>query len=176
MIIVLHGLPGVGKSTLSEKLEVYLDGISLGTNKIRKQVLEHKAYEYGSTDTFPFSREEVYHSYKIMLYCAELLASTGKHVILDATFQKRNYVDMAKVAAKRAKTGFFVLEVICDEHVCKARIEKRILEKKSDSIVGYEHHLEMKEKIFEKYPAIDFTFNTAKPHDPQWLKLKKALD
>lgn len=175
MIIVLHGLPGVGKSTLAKKLKEITNGIVLGTNHIRKEVLEHKAYEYGSAETFPFSREDVYHSYKIMLYCAELLASTGKHVILDATFQKRNYIDMAKAAAKRGNTSCFILHVVCDEDVCKERIEERLRLKKSDSIVGYEHHVEMKEKIFEVYDAVDFVFDTSKDHAAQWKKLQKKL-
>lgn len=175
MIIVLHGLPGVGKSTISEKLQEITDGVVLGTNYIRKQVLEHKAYELGSTNTFPFSRDDVYRSYKIMLYCAELLAQNGKHVILDATFQKRKYVDMAKDAAKKGKTKCFVLKVVCDEGVCKARIDERVRLKKSDSIVGYEHHVEMKEKIFEDYANVDFTFDTSKSQTPQWEKLTDSV-
>lgn len=175
MIIVLHGLPGVGKSTISKKLQELTEGVILGTNHIRKEVLEHKAYAYGSADTFPFSREDVFRSYKIMLYCAELLASSGKHVILDATFQKRNYIDLAKEAAKKGRTECFVLRVVCDESVCKARIEERVKRKKSDSIVGYEHHKEMKEKIFEVYEAADFIFDTSKEHTSQWKKLQKHL-
>lgn len=175
MIIVLHGLPGVGKSTLSTKLKELTEGVILGTNHIRKEVLEHKAYEYGSANTFPFSREDVYRSYRIMLYCAELLAENGKNVILDATFQKHTYIDMAKNAAKKGNTTCFVLKVICDEAVCKARIEERVRVKKSDSIVGYEHHKEMKEKIFEDYETADFVFDTSKEPKAQWKELKGQL-
>jgi len=175
MIIVLHGLPGVGKSTISKKLKSITNGVVLGTNQVRREVLEHKAYAYGSTETFPFSREDVYKSYKIMLYAASLLAEHGKHVILDATFQKYSYIDMAKEAAKKGNTTCFVLKVICDENVCKARIEERVRLKQSDSIVGYEHHKEMKEKIFEEYIDAHFTFDTSKEPKEQWKNLKNLL-
>lgn len=175
MLIVLHGLPGVGKSTLSQRLAELTNGMVLGSNYIRRKILGCDAFQCAHVPLMPFSPEEILLSYRMMFYCAELVLSLGKTVILDATFQKRQFVDMAKEVAKKANTPFFLIKVVCDEGECKKRMDKREQEKKSDSIVGYAHHLEVKEKIFEEYDPVDFTFDTSKDPEPQYQSLQKLL-
>lgn len=176
MLIVLHGLPGVGKSTLSKKLAEMTDGMVLGSNYIRRKILGCDAYHCENVPLIPFTSTEILLSYRMILYCAELVLSLGKTVILDATFQKRQYVDMAKEVAKKRGHKFLLIKVVCNENVCKDRLDKRERERKSDSIVGYAHHLEVKEKIFEDYPEIDFTFDSSDNLDLQYKKLQQLLN
>lgn len=175
MIIVLHGLPGVGKSTLSGELASITSGMILGTNYIRKHVLNHHAFKKTRVTTFPFSRDEVALSYRVMFFGTELLAKAGRSVILDATFQKKEYINVVKEIAKKTNTECFVLRVVCDEEVCKLRMEERVRAKKSDSIVDYKHHQKMKEEHFEDYKEADFEFDTSKDPEPQWRELRKVL-
>lgn len=175
MLIILHGLPGVGKSTIAAKLAEITNGMVLGSNHIRRKILGCDAYHCANVPLMPFSTTEILLSYRMMLYCAELVLSLGKTVILDATFQKREYVEMAKDVAKKANTQFFIVKVVCDETVCKERMDEREKLRKSDSIVGYAHHVEVKEKIFEDYPTVDFTFDSSKEIEPQYQMLQQRF-
>lgn len=175
MLIILHGLPGVGKSTLAQKLSEMTGGIVLGSNYIRRKILGCDAYHCENVPLMPFSATEILLSYRMMLYAAELMLSVGKNVILDATFQKGQYVKMAKDVAQKAKTPFFIVKVVCDEDMCKKRMDEREKLRQSDSIVGYAHHVEVKEKIFEEYPHVDFTIDTSKALEPQYNQFQSIL-
>ena len=175
MLICLHGLPGVGKSTLSKKLAGLTGGMILGSNYIRRQIFGCDAYTCANVPLMPFTDQEILLSYRTILYCAELVLKCDRTVIMDATFQKRMFVNMAKEIAKKTGQPFILVKVVCDEAVCKERMDKRVAEKKSDSIVGYAHHLEVKEKIFEDYPEVDYTYDSSFENGDQMKKLEKFL-
>ncbi len=175
MLIILHGLPGVGKSTLAAKLAEMTKGMVLSSNYIRRNILGCDAFRCEHVPLMPFSPKEILLSYRIILYCAELVLSLGKTVILDATFQKRQYVEMAKEVAHKTNHKFFLIKVICSEDVCKMRMDERVKLHKSDSIVGYDHHLEVKEKIFEEYPVVDFVFDSSKEEVIQLEKIRSQI-
>ena len=94
---------------------------------------------------------------------------------MDATFQKKMYVEMAKETARRTGHKFVLIKVICDEAICKQRMDERVKNKTSDSIVGYDHHLKVKEKIFEEYPQAEFTYDSSKSDKMQLEELRLLL-
>ena len=55
-------------------------------------------------------------------------------------------------------------------------MDKREAERKSDSICGYAHRLEVKEKIFEDYPEVDFVYDSSKDIISEREQLKQLLD
>lgn len=175
MLIVLHGLPGVGKSTLAEKLALITNGMVLGSNYIRRNILGCDAFRCEHVPLMPFSPSEILLSYRIILYCAQLVLSLGKTVILDATFQKKQYVELARGVAEKTHHKFYLIKVVCDENICKQRMDERVKAHKSDSIVGYDHHMKVKEKIFEEYPAVDFVFDSSKEEATQLEKIRSQI-
>ncbi|OGG00802.1 hypothetical protein A2153_04250 [Candidatus Gottesmanbacteria bacterium RBG_16_38_7b] len=125
MLICLHGLPGGGKTTLANKIKEMTGGMILGSNYIRRKIFGCDAYTCVNVPLMPFTDQEIMLSYRTILYCAELVLSCGRTVIMDATFQKKVYVEMAKEIAKKTGHQFVLVKVICDEAVCKERMDER---------------------------------------------------
>lgn len=161
MLVVMHGLPGVGKSTIAKKIAESIDAELLNTNRIRKDIMKLKQYE-NPEDKMSFTDSEIDESYNIMFNLAKEGIRKEKDVVLDATFHKRRFIDSAKRLGKS-----IVIEVGCPEEIIKERIEKRFKENKSDSIAGYEHYKEVRDNYFEKYEKTDFFIDTSKDIEGQ---------
>ncbi len=116
MIVLICGLPGVGKSTLAKCLAPLIDdAVILSSDKIRRELFDHPTYHRRE-------REQVYQA---MLVLAKYLHLAGKNCILDATFNRES-----SRAEAREKTGalegeFFVVECHCPEFLIKNRLKSQ---------------------------------------------------
>ncbi len=88
MIVLICGLPGVGKSTLARDLASLIDAIVLSTDKIRKELISKPTY----------TKQERKSIYDILMLVAKYLHKAGINCILDADADvsiyrkmKRNY-------------------------------------------------------------------------------------
>ncbi|OTF10834.1 AAA family ATPase [Halorubrum sp. SD612] len=134
-LVVVCGLPGVGKTTVAERIADHVDGRIRRTDVIRKQLFDDPEYTDAET-------EAVY---------AELLARArddvddGGAVVLDATFADARFRADAREMAAEAAAEFDLVEVACDEAVVERRIERR----DGISDVDFEIHLHFKELFDE---------------------------
>jgi predicted kinase len=80
MIIVICGLPGVGKTTLAKDIAPLVNGVLLSTDKIRKELFSRPTY----------GREERKLIYDAMILIAKYLHKAGINCILDATFTRES--------------------------------------------------------------------------------------
>ena len=130
-LVVVCGLPGVGKTTVAERIAAHVDGRVRRTDVIRKELFDEPEYTDDET-------EAVY---------AELLARAGEDVaggeavVLDATFADARFRTDAREAAAAAAAEFDLVEVACDEAVVERRIERR----DGISDADFEIHLHFKE-------------------------------
>ena len=148
MQIIVAGLPGTGKTTISKQVAKELNAEILRTDEIRKNN--------------EFSEKEKKTVYEKMLSIAEKELKKNKNIILDATFYKKKFRSKAKKIAERNKTENYLIEVTCSEKALKKRINKRFKEKKSKSKANYEVYLKIKkqfQKINEKHFQIDSSEN-----------------
>ena len=116
MQIIVAGLPGTGKTTISKQVAKELNAEILRTDEIRKNN--------------EFSEKEKKTVYEKMLSIAEKELKKNKNIILDATFYKKKFRSKAKKIAERNKTENYLIEVTCSEKALKKRINKRFKEKK----------------------------------------------
>ncbi len=146
MIVIICGLPGVGKTTFAKKLSPLIKAIILSTDKIRKEMIKLPTYD----------KEERKIIYDIMILLAKYLHESGTNCILDATFNKEE----SRMEVKR-KLGipyeqFFVIECICPENIVIPRIKKRKNDYSDAAVEVYKK----KKKIYEPVKTNHITINT----------------
>lgn len=172
MLIVICGLPGVGKSQVAKILGKKFNGEILSTDILRQEK-DHfkKATLKKRFLSFSFKKS----TYQKLFLLVKDLIKNEKNLILDGTFFKKNLREKAKDLAKKFKTKFILIEVICDEKEVKKRIEKRFSaetlseggKKGSESTANYLVYKRFKkiwQPIKEKHLIIDNS------KDLKWLK------
>lgn len=151
MIIVICGLPGVGKSFIAKKLVETIDNSAyINSDVVRKSLFNIPVFERVREDlkSIVYSEEATKKVYDRMIKESIELARSGKIVILDATFNKKEYqIKLIEEASKFSiPVKFFLL--IADDEIVRERLKKREKEV-SISDANYEIYKIMKEK-FEK--------------------------
>ncbi len=146
MLVLVCGFIGVGKSTVAQRIAEKINGTILRTDIIRCKVYPNPTY----------TREEVQHVYELFFEELEKLLQEGKNVVVDATFNWKENRDRLRNSAKKFKTDFQIVQVICnsDEKI-KFRIENR-----NDGVskTNYKEYLRHKltfEEIHEDKIVID---------------------
>jgi len=149
-LIVIAGLPGVGKSYIADKIAQRIDTGILRTDEIRKELAgipaqEHRYEEFGKDIYSDDIRERTYEE---MIKRGRMHLSEGRSCIFDATFSKRRYRKIASELAEELKIPFLVVECVCPEEVVMERIKSRT-EKGSVSDATVSIYKGMKENFEE---------------------------
>lgn len=171
MLILMVGLPGTGKSTLSRALIEHYGGFVIDKDVIRPALFGPSQIEY-SVEQDDFCQQ-------VMLETAEYLLrrQPALRVFLDGRPFSREYQrESVRVAAERIGTPLAVIEAVADDatalarirrdlesggHLAANRTEKLYFEKKSDFereplkgqrvIISSDQHLDMSISQAEKY-------------------------
>lgn len=144
-LVVVCGLPGSGKTTVSEEISDRMDATLLRTDVVRKDL--HPEPTYSSAET-----REVY---------AELNdralqgLATGQHVVLDGTFRKMGQRQRARLTAAAAGADYLPLKVECDEGVVQERIAQRDGDASDADFEIHEQVREQFEPVPREVPRID---------------------
>ena len=137
-LVVVCGLPGVGKTTVAERVAAHLDGRIRRTDVIRKELFDDPEYTDAETETV----------YAELLDRARADVEAGGAVVLDATFADARFRTRARETAAEVAAAFDLVEVACDEAVVERRIERR----DGISDADFEIHLHFKE-LFDEIAA-----------------------
>lgn len=150
MLILVCGLPGVGKTVIAKELfrkKFNQKAVILRTDIIRKQLFKKPKY----------AAKEKKLIYEIMFLLANYLLANKINCILDGTFYKKELRLQAKKIAKKNKTKFEIIECVCPQKIVFAQIRKRM--KTGDaSDADFEIYKKIKkewEPIKEKHLLID---------------------
>jgi adenylylsulfate kinase len=118
MIVLMAGLPGSGKSTLSRELAARTSGRVLNKDEIRSALFPPSAIEY--------SREQDDFCIEVALAAAGyiLRREPQRLVFLDGrTFSRRSQIDVVLQAAQKLGQPWRILECVCSEETARRRIE-----------------------------------------------------
>jgi len=114
-LAVVCGLPGVGKTTVAERIAAHVDGDILRTDVIRKELFEDPDYSDAETEAV----------YAELIDRARERVADGDAVVLDATFADARFRADVREMGERAAESFDLVAVECDESVVERRIERR---------------------------------------------------
>ena len=161
MIIVICGLPGTGKTFLSNKLSQYVNATVLSTDKLRKELFEKPTYT-------AWERALVY---DVLFLLAKYLHSSRISCILDGTFNIEKSRSEVKKLLNLPNDQFHIIECICPEDMIITRL---LLRKDDYSDANVSIYLKMK-KIYEPVRQRHISINTTKPIDKNIEKILKYI-
>jgi len=147
MIIIICGLPGVGKTTVAKELAPLLNGVILSTDKIRKELFSKPMY----------GRRERRLIYDVMILVAKYLDMVGINCILDATFTRESSRREIKKKLGLASKDIHILECICPEDIVLSRLRQR---KNDYSDADFSVYRKMK-RIYENVRGEHMTIDTS---------------
>lgn len=115
VLIVVCGLPGVGKTTVGRHLAAALDADLVRTDVVRKELFDDPDY----------TTAEERAVYQGLFDRAETRLAAGEDIILDGTFHDRSYRTRARSVAATLDASFRLVYVTCREEVVRERIAAR---------------------------------------------------
>ena len=151
MIVLICGLPGVGKTTIVKNLAPLIDAIILSSDKIRKELIPNPTY----------TKEERKLIYDVMVLIAIYLQNSGTNIILDATFNKEDSRNKVKQRIRVPRDEFFIIECVCPENIIFSRIKNRKEDYSDADISVYKKMKKIYEPVKVDHITVDTSLNTA---------------
>ena len=150
MIVLICGLPGVGKTTIAKNLAPLIDAVILSTDKIRKELIPNPTY----------TKEERKLIYDVMVLIAAYLQNSGTNIILDATFNKEDFRNKVKQRIRVPRDEFFIIECVCPEDIIFSRIKNRKEDYSDADISIYKKMKKIYEPVKVDHITVDTSLNT----------------
>ena len=165
MIIIICGLPGVGKTSLAKQLAPLIRGVVLSTDKIRKELISKPTYR----------KQERKLIYDVMLVLTRYLHDAGINCILDATFNTENSrKELRKKLNLISSPQINIVECTCPEDIVITRLRNRKNDYSDADISIYKKMRMSYQPIKEKHIVVDtsqqFTYKNAMDVANQILK------
>lgn len=153
VIFLVTGLSGSGKSTVARKIAVDYHATQINTDVVRKEAagVDHYERHHDRFNTGLYDPKKIDDTYEQVMERASTVLKKGGNVVLDATFQKRKYREMAYHIARKHHATLIVIHCICPDNVVKKRLDDR-MRKKSVSDGRWEIYLSQK-TTFEAFTA-----------------------
>ena len=150
MIVLICGLPGVGKTTIAKNLAPLIDAVILSSDKIRKELIPNPTY----------TKEERKLIYDVMVLIAVYLQNSGTNIILDDTFNKEDSRNKVKQRIRVPRDEFFIIECVCPENIIFSRIKNRKEDYSDADISVYQKMKKIYEPVKVDHITVDTSLNT----------------
>jgi aminoglycoside phosphotransferase family enzyme/predicted kinase len=131
LLFLVGGLSGTGKSTVARKIAVDYHATLINTDVVRKERagMDHYERHFDSFNTGLYDPKQVEDTYKQVIEQGAKTLQKGGNAVLDATFQKQYFRDMADRAARKHHAALLIVQCVCPDAVVKKRLEERVKQK-----------------------------------------------
>lgn len=126
-LVVVCGVPGVGKTTVAERVADRLDAELFRTDVVRKELDPDPSYTEAETERV----------YEEIVRRGREAALDGRGAVLDGTFKKRHLREQVETAVDGVAVDPRFVKVECEERVVRERIDGR---QDDESDADYEIH------------------------------------
>ena len=126
-LILMHGVSGTGKTTVSTEILKAIGAIRVRSDVERKRLfagtLESKAKVLQEEGLYHLDMTE--RTYDKLLDLARILLCAGFSVVVDATFLQHHQRELFRRLAKEQTCAWFIVDVFASQSVLAERIEQR---------------------------------------------------
>lgn len=154
MIVIVCGLPGVGKTTIAKHLASLINAVVLSTDKIRKELISNPTYK----------KQEKKLIYNVLLMIAKYLHQAGINCILDATFNTENSRKEVRKKLGLYQEQICIVECICPEDIVISRLKDRKKDYSDADISIYKKIKRIYEPIKGEHIILDTNQQLSKPN------------
>lgn len=144
-LVVVCGLPGVGKTTVAREIVDRLDARLVRTDVVRKEILTEPRYTEAETQLV----------YEEALDRARETLQEGTDVVIDGTFRDREYRIRALETAEEVDVEFRLVRVVCDEDVVRRRIQERVDDESDADFEVHQMFRETFDRVALQHETID---------------------
>jgi aminoglycoside phosphotransferase family enzyme/gluconate kinase len=125
-LIITHGLPGSGKTTIAQYVLEQLGAVRIRSDVERKRSFGLSALE-GSRklNVDIYSRQATAQTYDRLLALARELLRAGHTVVVDAAFLRSDEREQFRALAQAIASPFVIATLDADEYTLRARLRKR---------------------------------------------------
>jgi predicted kinase len=145
LIIVICGLPGVGKTTLAKDLAPLINAVIISSDKIRKELIPRPIY----------TKQEVKLVYDVMALLAKYLYKANINCIIDATFNKERSRAELKKKLMIPQEEIRIVECICPEDIIISRFKTRKNDYSDADLSIYKKMKKTYDPILEDHIVVD---------------------
>jgi len=145
LIVLVCGLPGVGKTSISNELAKLTRWTVLSTDKIRKELFSNPKY----------STEEKRLIYNVLMLIAKYLHQSGTNCILDATFNTKYSREEIQNKLNLSSKQICIVECICPEDTVITRIKNRKSDYSDANAYSYRNMKANYQPIQEEHIVVD---------------------
>jgi hypothetical protein len=126
-LIMVMGLPGVGKTYLAQHLADRIGGYHLCTDIIRKEITNTpiETHRFEGPGKGIYASEVSQRTYNEMYRRTENFLAQGKTAIIDATFSLEKSRNIARAIAEKHHVPLYIINCTCPEKVVLYRMHKR---------------------------------------------------
>ncbi len=130
-LILVMGMIGTGKTSLAQRLAREMDMALISSDPLRKELAGVDPFQRVKEDFHRglYSPQMTEKVYSTMMERAKEHLEKGKGVILDATFARKEWRDMAQTVAREKGVPCLIVVTTAPEEVIRERLEKRQKEK-----------------------------------------------
>lgn len=144
-VIIICGLPGVGKSTISKDLARLINAVVLSSDKIRKEIFPRPTYTR-------FERRLIY---DILTLLARYLHDANVNCILDATFNTEYSRKQLISKLSIPQDQMSIVECSCPENIILSRLRNRRNDYSDADISIYKRMKEIYQPIKMEHITVD---------------------